>query len=192
MIDLLPILPLQWVLLTGLSSHTRSESGSLFLCCDTRQGGSLHSGQTNCTIALSSVALLSVDHSLSLLSPPTYTPSLTLSLPLSLLVSLSSSFPHSLPPSLALIPLTPSPLTPSPPSVSSLVGWLRSPFLLSHICLSVAVSTPHSTTPHPQHHYFTTLATLTRWQVTSIHTAGSDVEGRPGPVKRIRIPMKCV
>lgn len=37
----------QWVLLTGLSSHKRSDSDSLFLICDTTLDGTLHSGQAH-------------------------------------------------------------------------------------------------------------------------------------------------
>jgi hypothetical protein len=90
----------QWLLLTGLSSHTRQECGSLYLLCDTTQGASIH-------------------------------------------------------------------------TVSGLVGWLRSPCLLSLAPLGEAVA---SNSPH-----FTTVVTLTSWLPVS--STGHQESGNS--VKRI-------
>lgn len=127
--------------------------------------------------------------------PPFLLPSSLTLFPLSFPLSFSSLLPFSLPsfflslffflPSSFLSSLSylsffllPSlPLSPPSP-VSSLVGWLRSPFLCTHTSISAAVASP--TLSH-----FTAVALLSSWK--------SDSEnGRP-VVKRVRIfTAKCI
>lgn len=75
--------------------------------------------------------------------------------------------------------------------VSSLVGWLRSPCLLSHMSLSaVASSFSSSSQSSPSSPYhFTIQATLMEWKLPTSGGGGggSESEERTGLAKRIRI-----